>query len=253
VIHRTVFLAPLLFAVTYLPAQTSQRDVQAITQLTQAVTALGILPTDAVSTGTVTISAGGSEVQGAYRLLARGTTQTAEHFVVGNVDKQIIASNYQAIQRDGDSVVAKSLELATTALSFDFPLTYLNAVLTDTDYNVQSLGQETVNGRVTNRLRIWKNFSDISQGQRFASLSGRIVWLDAQTFLPVKASWIRRGATGAVPSTRVDVFLNDYRAVNGVVVPFSVQQSLNGTPWATLTIQSVSFNNGLTDSDFLTE
>jgi hypothetical protein len=25
---------------------------------------------------------------------------------------------------------------------------------------------------------------------------------------------------------------------------------MNGTPWATITIQNVSFNNGLTDADF---
>jgi hypothetical protein len=251
---RVVFLSFLFFLLPAgLVAQATQRDVQAVAQLSQAVASMGVLPTDSVATGTVNILAGGSETTGSCRFLARGTTQSAEHLVVGGLDKQITVSNYQAIQKTGDVVQGKSLELATTALSLHFPLVYLSAVLTDKDYNVQSLGQEIVNGKLTNRIRIWKNYSDIANGQRIAPLSGRILWLDLQTSLPVKASWIRRTATGDVPSTRVDVYLNDFRTIDGTTIPFSIREDLNGTPWAKITIQNVSLNTGLSDTDFPTE
>jgi hypothetical protein len=38
-----------------------------------------------------------------------------------------------------------------------------------------------------------------------------------------------------------------------VLYPFQINKSYNGTPWEAITIQSVSFNTGLTTAQFQVE
>ena len=61
---------------------------------------------------------------------------------------------------------------------------------------------------------------------------------------------VRRPAHGAVAGVAVDVFYSNYQNSSGILYPSNIRKSLNGTPWATITIQSIAFNTGLTDSDF---
>lgn len=47
-----------------------------------------------------------------------------------------------------------------------------------------------------------------------------------------------------------DVYFSNYQGVNGVMVPFSIMDTVNGQqPWA-VHLSSMQFNTGLTDSDF---
>jgi len=166
----------------------------------------------------------------------------------------LIFSRGLAIQKRDSVVQANSLELASTSLSPLAPLSLISAIVQDSDFNIQAVGQETLdNGVLANRIRVWKSYASDSALRQFATLSGRIIWLDAQTNLPAKISYVRRPAQGAIAGTRVDVYLSDYRQVDGAVYPFSIKESLNGMPWATITINNVAFNTGLTDSDFPTE
>jgi hypothetical protein len=76
------------------------------------------------------------------------------------------------------------------------------------------------------------------------------IWMDSSSALPVKLFYQQRAAQGAVPRIPVEVAYGDYRNLGGVLYPFQLAVSLNGTAWAAITIQSVTFNNGLTDADF---
>ena len=87
--------------------------------------------------------------------------------------------------------------------------------------------------------------------QFLAAFTVRDIWIDAKTNLPAKIAYSLRAGSGAVPSMAVEVTFSDYRAVSGVLYPFQISESLNGTPWLSITISSVSFNTGLTDSTFL--
>jgi hypothetical protein len=68
--------------------------------------------------------------------------------------------------------------------------------------------------------------------------------------LPQKISYTQRDAGGASPGIAVAGIFSDYRIINGVLYPFSIQKSFNGTPSATITIQTVTLNTGLTDANF---
>jgi hypothetical protein len=249
---------PLILLTVFLPvahSQTSQRDPAALALLTSAQTQMGagtIL--DSLASGSITTTAGSLTEDGTVRLLTRGVDQTAERFVMPDATLALIFSRGLAIQKRDGVVQANSLELASTSLSPLAPLSLISAIVQDSDFNIQAVGQETLdNGVLANRIRVWKSYASDSGLRQFATLSGRIIWLDAQTNLPAKISYIRRPAQGAVAGTRVDVYLSDYRQVGSAVYPFSIKESLNGTPWATITINNVAFNTGLTDSDFPTE
>jgi hypothetical protein len=53
------------------------------------------------------------------------------------------------------------------------------------------------------------------------------------------------------PRIPIEVFFSDYRNVGGVLYPFSIRKSLNGTPWTTIAIAQVQVNTGLKASDFV--
>jgi hypothetical protein len=86
-----------------------------------------------------------------------------------------------------------------------------------------------------------------------ASFSTTDFWLDPSSGLPLKIAYSRRAGGGAVPAIPVAVSFSNYTNVNGVLYPFQINKSFNGTPWQTITIQSVSFNTGLTAAQFQVE
>jgi hypothetical protein len=89
--------------------------------------------------------------------------------------------------------------------------------------------------------------------QKLAPFSARDIWFNSTSALPVKLAYSRRAGQGAVPSFEVEVFFSDYTNAGGVLYPMEIQKSYNGTPWETITIHSVTFNTGLTDTQFQVE
>jgi hypothetical protein len=142
------------------------------------------------------------------------------------------------------------MELALTSQSPDFPLPFLAAALSSPDMTFQFVGQESLNGRVVNHVRFWNTFASNSSLQSLADFTAVDLWVDAATGLPARLSYLRRAAGGAAPRIPVDVYYSNYQNLGGVLYPFLIQKSLNGTPWTTITISSVAFNVGLTDSNF---
>jgi hypothetical protein len=69
----------------------------------------------------------------------------------------------------------------------------------------------------------------------------------------VKISYSCRGGSQGAPAFRIEVFFSNYTNSGGVLYPFQINKSLNGTPWQTITIQSASINAGLTAAQFSAE
>jgi hypothetical protein len=87
--------------------------------------------------------------------------------------------------------------------------------------------------------------------QPLTKFSGQDIWIDAGSGLVHKVSFVMRAADGrGISGVLAEVEFSDYRPVNGVMYPFAIKKSINGTPWTTITIQSVIFNNGLSDAAF---
>lgn len=103
-------------------------------------------------------------------------------------------------------------------------------------------------GQAANHIRICPSSSD----QNFAgiiSLATKDVWIATDSGLPLEIAYQLLDAQGmaAIP---LAAFFSNYQSVNGVMYPFQIQESVDGTPYMSISIASVAFGVGLTDQDF---
>jgi hypothetical protein len=237
-------------AQTQTTAQTPARDPQAIAVLQQSVVAMGTTtPSDSTATGTITTVAGSLTENGTITILTRGTNQTSEQIQTPH-GSTVIYSQGQASYGAGATPPQLPMERAVTAQCPDFPMALLAGALNNPDTAYKYVGLETLDVASAHHVQIWNSFASILKLQRLANFSLRDIWIDAKSGIPIKVSYTRRDAAGASPGIAMEASYSDYRNVGGVLYPFSIQVSMNGTPWATITIQSVTLNTGLTDSNF---
>ena len=123
----------------------------------------------------------------------------------------------------------------------------LGAILNNSDYRYLYVGLESLNGLSVHHLQFWNSFNSRPKFQFLADLTLRDIWIDTVSGLPQRISQIQRAGRGSEPHIQIDTYLSN---VSGVFYPFSIRKSLNGSPWMTITITSVSFNTGLTDANF---
>ncbi len=255
----SLFLASLLFAVSAAAQQpplvvseaNPSRDPRAVAIAQRSISALGgAVPSDSVATGTIELVAGSKAETGTIRLLTRGVNQTAEEIVTPEGTRANFYSREQAREAEGNSAKRLQLELVVTSQSACFPLPLLAAALNHPDTAFQYVGQQTLDGLAVHHIRFWNTFSSNAKMRHLAEFSVKDLWIDAATGLPRKLSFDRRAAGGAEPRIPLEVFFSDYRHVSGVLYPFRIEKHFNGTPWATITIQSVAFNTGLSEADF---
>ena len=257
------FLISAGFSVTFLaslparqpaaaPPQAASRDPKAISIIQSAVNAMGgANPSDSSASGTVTITAGSETDSATITILTRGSTQSVEQIATGNGTQKTVYSN--GLANDSNHIAAKnsySLELAASSQSTVFPLPMLSAILSSPDSALLYVGLENINDVACNHVQVWNTYASQPNLQFLSPFSYREIWIDAKTGLPLKIAYSIREGTGAMPSTAAETVYSNYQSVGGVLYPFQVSRSLNGTPWMTISIASVSFNAGLTDSTF---
>ncbi len=229
--------------------QSLQRDPQALAVATQAYKALGgSLPTDSRSQGTYDRTVGSSEDYGTVEILTRNFDQTSEKYSNSAGTEQTVYSRGYASQWSATAVTRLGLEKSLATSSIFFPIVVIAPAIQHQDSTVQFVGTETVNGVFTNHIQICasspdQNFTDI------ASFATKDIWVASDSGLPVQISVQVFDVQGAAPVPLTATFSN-YQSESGVLYPFKIQISLNGTPYNTITISTVAFGVGLSDQDF---
>jgi hypothetical protein len=227
------------------------RDPQAVAILQHSIAALArTSPADSSAVGTVTVVEGSTTQSGPIQILTRGVSQTMETMNLPDGQRSVVYSNGDAKEVSSGQASHPPLELIVIDQCPDFPLPLLLSALSDSDKALFYIGQETLNGNSVEHIQMWNAFSSNAPLQRLAPFSIKDIWFDASSGMPLKIAYYRRTGSGAVPSVAVEVFFSNYKNLSGVLYPFQINKSYNGTPWATITIHSVTFDNALTDSDF---
>jgi outer membrane lipoprotein-sorting protein len=255
--YRRVFfsvVAVLSLSLCCSAQQARERDPRALAVLEESLVAMGrAVPSDSSATGIVTIVEGSTSDSGTIQILTRGSNQTAETINLSNGRRAVIYSNGEAREVHGTQSTVAVMELSVTDQCPDFPLPLLLSALKDLDEAFEYVGQDSLDGVSVQHVRVWDTFASDPRLQKLASFSAKDIWFDSRSGLPVKLAYSRRAGQGAVPSFAVEVFFSNYTSAGGVLYPFEVKKSYNGTPWETITIQSVTFNTGLTDAQFQVE
>jgi hypothetical protein len=210
----------------------------------------GTVPSDSVATGSVTMVAGSQTSTGTIRILTRGTNQSSEQITLPQSTYSVTYSAGLASESINSSTASIPIERTVTSQSVCFPLPFLAAALANLDESIQYVALETLGEQSLQHLRIQNTFASQPDFQQFSGFATFDLWLDANTSLPQRISFVRRNGSGATPRIPLDAYFSAYKTTSGVAYPTQINLSLNGTPWTTITINSVAFNTGLTDSSF---
>ena len=233
-------------------ATTPQRDAQAVAILQQSVAAMApIPPSDSKATGSVTITAGSLTTQGTVTILTKGTNETSIQFQTPNNPRTVIFASGQGNKIETSQTTVYPLELSASSQCLYFPLPYIASVLSNPDYSIQFVGQEIVGTATANHITVQNTFSSSPTYKFLSPFTAADIWVDATSGLPVKIGMIRRDGGGSAPKIPFSVVYSNYQTVSGVRYPFTIQEYITETLWATTSIQSVAFNTGLTDSSFV--
>jgi hypothetical protein len=251
-----VFLSVLLSTLN--PGHTAKRrhqqavaqDPQAISVFQQAVTTMGkAVPSDSTATGTISTEAGSLAEQGTVLIQTRGINQSSVQAQTPH-GRTVVYSQGQGSYAANSAVSPISTELALSSQAAEFPLPILAAALNNSDTAFKYVGLESVNGASAHHIQFWNSYASATGSQGLSGFTYKDAWIDATSYLPVRLSYVQRVAGGSEPRIPVDYFYSNYQNVSGVLYPYLINRSFNGTPSETITIQQVAFNTGLTDSNF---
>jgi len=209
-----------------------------------------IPPSDSKATGSVTITAGSLTTQGTVTILTKGTNETSIQFQTPDNPWMVVFANGQANKVESSQTTVYPLELAASNQCMYFPLPFLSGILNNADYSIKYVGQEALGSSMANHVVIQNTFGSTPNFQFLSEFTTTDIWLDATTALPLKIAMVRRFGGGSAPRLPIFITYSNYQTTSGVRYPFTVQEYVTGTLWATTTIQSVAFNTGLTDSNF---
>lgn len=90
----------------------------------------------------------------------------------------------------------------------------------------------------------------LNSSPQMSHLAATDVYLDPSTSLPIAAAFNTHPDNNDRVDIPVEVRFSDYRAVNGVQVPFRIQKFFNGTLLLDITLQSAAINSGLSVAEF---
>jgi hypothetical protein len=228
----------------------AQRDPQAVALLQKSISVMGVPPSDSTATGSVTTVAGSATQQGTVTILTRGLAQTSIQFQMPDNPWTVVFASGQANKLETTQTTVYPLELAASSQCLYFPLPFLSSILNNADYSVQYIGQENLGSSTANHVVVQNTFNSTPTYKFLSPFTVADIWIDASSGLPLKIGMIRRDGGGSAPKIPISVVYSNYQTVSGVRYPFTIQEYVTETLWATINIQSIAFSTGLTDSSF---
>jgi len=250
-------LAVLFFAVQVALPQTTTTtptsDPQAIALATQALTALtgSVQVSDVTLTGAATRIAGSDIETGTITLEALGTGNSSLSLVTSAGTRSETRSTANGFPQgcwvgiDGTAHAMANHNCVTDAVWF-FPALTVLSQAASTNVLAKYVGLETRNGGSVQHIRLQTQIPS----PLLATLSTEDIYLDSTSSLPVAIIFTTHPDANALANIPVEIDFSNYQTVSGVSVPFSIQKLLNGSLFLDITIQSATFNSGLSPSAF---
>lgn len=103
-------------------------------------------------------------------------------------------------------------------------------------HTVELIGKEEVEGTPAYRIKLTLKTGDV-----------RTIYLDAENYLELKVTSKRKTPGGELD---IDQFLGNYKAVNGVMFPFSIETKVKGQTVNQVTIEKIEVDVAIDDSVF---
>jgi hypothetical protein len=237
--------------------QTVQRDLQAMTILTQVLNTAGGEAAlagiqDITGSGAITYYWAGDEVQGTVTVKGRGTGQFRLDATLSNGVRSWAVSNGKGFVKETDGTVSQIPYHNTINFgNLLFPFSFMASAAKDPSLSITYVGPETRNGNQVHHIRTQKIFSSNADPSGIVSkLTTRDFFIDSTTFHVVATLDMVHPANASTLDYPRETQFSDYRIVNGILAPFSVVEVATGQRTYSIQLNQVSFNSGLQDSDF---
>lgn len=258
-----LFLLLLVIPVvsTNLPAANKyvvKQDAQAIAVAKAAFDAMGGVKAfldyqDSVATGTVTIYSGGNPVSCSITIKSKGLRQTrAELQMEKGTNVRIVSKGQGAIIRPDGRV--KILDSNNTFYEHvnHLPLLSVLAEYGGGHVNLIYQGTAVVQGQAEDVVEI-DFVPDLSPGGGpiFAAKSRILFFVNQATRLVDKTQRATFFEGDPTNTFSEESYYEDYRSVNGMLVPFHQTVFIDGKLDSDLKLTSLDFNVGVSDSDFV--
>ncbi len=233
------------------------QDPQAVAVAQAAFTAMGGAQAvagyqDSLASGTVTISTGGNPVSYPITMKSKGLRETrVELQIPKGTNTRIVNQGQGAILRPDGSV--KTLYSNNTFYEHvdHVPLLSVLAEYANGNVNLIYQGVAQVQGQSEDVIEVdFVPNLDPAQGPMFATMSRTLYFVNQTTRLVDKTQSTPFYEGAAKDTFTEEVYLADYRSVNGLMVPFRQTVFIDGKLDSDITFTSVTFNVGLPDSEF---
>ncbi|MGA2981878.1 MAG: hypothetical protein ABSD76_19965 [Terriglobales bacterium] len=230
-------------------------DPQALSLVSQSMTALtgGTSMSDVTLRGAAKwIVASSSETANAT-LRAKGTKESRFDMTLGVGPRSEIRNDNsstslgEVLASDG-TVHPWSIGNCLTNASWFFPQLSVLGATGDPTLIFVYVGLESRNGVSVQHIQSYRYTSMSAATTRL--LSTMDIYLDATSFLPTAFAFNTTPIRGAAQNIGVEADFSNYKSVNGIQVPFRIQRYVAGNLGFDLSVMSVQFNSGLSDSLF---
>ncbi len=260
-VFRTRSVVPFMVSLTLAGAiaSTATSDPQAVALLNQSLSAAGGVPAlaairDFTATGTIIYYWGGQQVAGTATVRARGFDQFRLDASIPDGTRSYVVSHGVGALKDTSGTVTTIPYFNTVNISLlSFPYLGISARLGDPLSTIRDMGLVTTSsGSQLHQIRVQRGFPPGQDpNEALAGFCISDYFLDPQTSLVMEVIDQTHAVGDPTQSFAHEIDLGNYTAVNGVNVPMTVSENVDGLTIWQLQLTSVSFNVGLTDADFI--
>lgn len=203
---------------------------------------------DAEAIGTISVPSN-DPIPVTIRTLGRTAVHVEAKLKDGTAVRIVNGGKGVYTRADGKQRQLADLNLVTERVNYIPALSFL-ADAHATDISVTAAGTDTVKGTTVDVVAIAvSKGADDAQIAACKEVTQRKYFIDRSTGLVLKVEYTHFAEDGA--PGRAEVFYSDYRTVSGMEIPFRQATYINGKLLSELTLQSVTFNVGLSSADFV--
>ncbi|PYU20279.1 MAG: hypothetical protein DMG32_22720 [Acidobacteria bacterium] len=232
-----------------------QRDPQALAVLSQMAAATGWsagnLPSDAVATGRITRYRGDTQETLPFTLKAKGCREFRVDVqeTTGPRSTVVNGSSGNVTRPDGPHPLPP--RSASSMQPVPLPFFCVLAVLQKASSSVIYAGTETVAGQFSHRIEM-STEAITADSLTDARRRGAVftLWVSTLNGIPTQVATTLLASENPTAALTLTSALSDYRAVNGLAVPFHQEVRGSGNLLYSVAVDSVNFSVSLSDSEF---
>jgi hypothetical protein len=225
----------------------AQSDSQALAFAAQSIAALtgGTQVTDITLSGNATRTLGSQVGSGTGTFYAKGLYESRLDLNLSDGTRSEVRNSTTTPQGEwidsgGDQHPFSQFNCLTDAVWF-YPVFSSLASATNSNQSLKYVGLETLNGESVQHLNsVW--FSQPLFTMDF--------YLDATTMLPVAINFNTHPDNDSSTNIATQILLSNYQSLNGVWLPYHIQEFVNGSVLLDFAVTNAVINSGLSDALF---